>query len=169
MEENSPPRLLLLKSIKTLVVLFTLGAISWAVGAMPLANDLPFISSKLPVAVFIDALLAALGIAVFVLYGAEISPFADALMPQVPRAGALTGNLVKLLATLFAFDSFKAPVFPFIPDYEWLYQSVFLGFSLFFLARAGLIVYAASETIGGFLLGLISFRRPPGGGSGTQQ
>ncbi len=162
MDENSPLRLLVLKSLKTLVALFTLAAISWAVGAMPLANDLPFISSKLPVAVFIDALLASFGITVFVLYGAEISPYADALLPRVPGAGALAGNLVKLLATLFAFDSFKAPVFPFIPEYEWLYQSVFLGLSLFFLARAGLIVYAASETIGGFLLELFTIqRRPP--------
>jgi len=46
-------------------------------------------------------------------------------------------------------------IFPFIPDFEWVYQMVFLGFTLFFLARTGLLIYHASEEISRFLLGVI--------------
>lgn len=152
---------LVLKGVKTLVVLFTLAAIGWLIGVLPFAADLPFISTKLPASVFFSSVLWALGIYVFVMFGVEISPSVDALLDFMPKAGMLGRNIIKILATLFAYDAFQAAVYPFIPGYEWLYQSVFLGFSLFFLAKAGLLIYAASEQIGGFILGVMNpYQRP---------
>lgn len=158
---------LALKGAKTLVVFLTLAAIGWAIAVLPFAADLPFISTRLPASVFFTAVLKALAIAVFIMFGVEISTSVDALADFVPKAGMLVRNVIKILATLFAYDAFQPAVYPFIRNYEWLYQSVFLGFSLFFLAKAGLLLYAASEQIGRFLLGVFNpyrnDRDKPGG------
>ena len=146
---------LLIKSVKTLVVLFTLFAIGFFVDSLPFASPLPFISFRLPVSVFLNAVVSLLAIMVFVKFGAEAAPAVDGLLDFVPKAGELAGNVAKILSLLFAYYAFQDAVFPFIADFEWIYQSFFLGFTLFFLVRAGLLVYYASEEISKFLVGVL--------------
>ena len=143
---------LLIKAVKTLVALFTLVAIGTFVEYLPYGKALPFLSQKLPVGVFLNAVVSLLGLVVFVKFGAEASPAADGILEFVPGAGKLFRSIVKILALLFAYYAFQDAVFPFIADYEWAYQTVFLGFTLFFLVRAGLQIYESSEEISKFLV-----------------
>lgn len=149
-------RNLLAKAVKTLVVLFTLFAMGWFVEQLPFAQALPFFSQKLPVSVFLNAVVSLLAAIVFVNIGREASREVDGLLDFLPKAGELFCNIVKLFALLFAYYAFQPAVFPFVGEFGWVYQSVFLGFTLFFLARAGLQVYGCSEQISRFLLGLLS-------------
>jgi len=153
---------LLIKTVKTLVALFTLFAIGFFVESLPYARSLPFLSQKLPVSVFLNAVVSLLGIIIFVNFGEEVSPAADGILDFIPGAGRLARSVVKILALLFAYYAFQGAVFPFIEDYEWAYQSLFLGFTLFFLVRAGLQVYHASEEISRFLVGTLRPYRPAG-------
>ena len=146
---------LLIKTVKTLVVLFTLFAIGFFVDSLPFAKPLPFISFRLPVSVFLNAVVSLLAIIVFVKFGSEAAPAVDGLLDFVPKAGELAGSVVKILALLFAYYAFQDAVFPFIADFEWIYQSLFLGLTLFFVVRAGLQVYHASEEISKFLVGVL--------------
>ena len=148
-------RTLLLKSVKTLVVLFTLFAMGWFVEQLPFAQALPFLSQKLPVSVFLNAVVAVLAVVAFVNFGGEAAPAVDGLLDFVPKAGELSCNVVKICALLFSYYAFQGAIFPFIKDLEWVYQIVFLGLTLFFLAKTGLLVYYASEEISRFLLGVI--------------
>ena len=152
---------LLIKAVKTLVVLFTLFAIGYFVEALPFARPLPFISFRLPVSVFLNAIVSLLAIIVFVRFGAEAAPSVDGLLDFVPRAGELVCNVVRVLALLFAYYAFQDAVFPFISDLEWIYQALFLGATLFFLVRIGLQVYYASEEISKFLVGILKPYRAP--------
>ncbi len=156
MQKTESFRNFLLKTIKTLVVLSTLYGMGWFVNVLPFAQSLPFLSAKLPIGVFLGAVLSLLMLVVLAAFGAEASPAVDGLLDFIPGAGKLFGNLVKIGAALFAYYSFQPAVFPFIPDFVWAYQSAFLGLILFFLARAGLLVYAASEDISRFLLGFLN-------------
>jgi hypothetical protein len=140
------------KAVKTLVALFTLFTIGYFVERLPFAQSLPFISLKLPVSVFLNAVVSLLAVVVFVRFGVEASPCADGIMDFMPGAGKFTRSVVKILALLFSYFAFKPAVSPFISDYEWAYESLFLGFTLFYLARAGLHLYAASENISKFLV-----------------
>ena len=148
-------RPLLVKAVKTLIVLFTLFSIGWFVEQLPFAQALPFFSQKLPVSVFLSAVVSLLAVAAFVGFGAESVPAVDGLLDFVPKAGELFCNIVKILSLLFAYYAFQAAIFPFISDFEWIYQSFFLGLTLFFLSRAGLQVYRASEEISRFLLAIL--------------
>lgn len=155
MEKKELFRTLLAKAIKTLVVLFTLFAMGWFVGQLPYAEALPFLSDRLPVAVFVNAVVSLLAVVVFVKFGAEAGPAVAGLLDFVPKAGDIFGNLTKILALLFSYHAFQEAVFPFIETYEWVYQSLFLGLTLFFLVRAGLLVYGASEELSRYLLSVI--------------
>lgn len=146
---------LLIKAVKTLVVLFTLFAIGFFVDSLPFARPLPFISGRLPVSVFLNAVVSLLAIIVFVKFGSESAPSVDGLVEFVPKAGELACNVVRIFALLFAYYAFQDAVFPFISEYEWIYQSLFLGFTLFFLVRVGLQVYSVSEDISKFLVGIL--------------
>ncbi len=146
---------MLIKAVKTLVVLFTLFSIGFFVESLPFAQSLPFLSRKLPVSVFLNAVVSLLAMILFVKFGSEASPSVDGLLDFVPKAGELACNIVKILTLLFAYYAFQSAVFPFISDFEWIYQSVFLGFTLFFLVRAGLQVYHASEEISKYLVGAL--------------
>lgn len=148
------------KAVKTLVALFTLFAMGYLVERLPFAKALPFISMKLPVSVFLNAVVSLLAVAVFIRFGVEASPAADGLMDFMPGAGKFARSVVKILALLFSYYAFQEAVFPFIENYEWAYQAVFLGFTLFYLVRAGLHLYAASENISKFLVGAL--RQPAG-------
>lgn len=149
-----------MKAVKTLVVLFTLFSMGWFVEQLPFAQDLPFFSLKLPVAVFINAVVSALAVAAFVNFGREAGPAVAGLMDFVPKAGEIFGNGVIIAALVFSYHAFQAAIFPFIESYEWVYQSFFLGFTLFFLVRAGLLIYAASEPLSRWLLAIINPPKP---------
>jgi hypothetical protein len=152
------------KSVKALLALFTLFAAGFFLESLPYARSLPFFSPLLPVSVFLSAVISLLAVAVFVKYGAEASPAADGLLDFLPGAGKLLRSVVKILALLFSYYAFQDAVLPFIYGYEWAYQSVFLGFTLFFTARAALQVYSSSEEISRFIVGAL---RPGGGRPGN--
>lgn len=151
----------MVKAVKTLVVLFTLFAIGYFVEALPYARSLPFISFRLPVSVFLNAVVSLLAIVVFVKFGSESAPTVDGLLDFLPKAGALACNVVRIAALLFAYYAFQDAVFPFIEEFEWAYQAVFLGFTLFFLVRVGVHVYYASEEISKFLVGMLKPYKGP--------
>ncbi|MBI5743827.1 MAG: hypothetical protein HY952_04705 [Elusimicrobia bacterium] len=156
MEKKELLRTLLVKAIKTLVVLFTLFAMGWFVEQLPFARALPFFSQKLPVSALLNSVVGLLAVAAFVKFGSEAGPSVAGLLDFVPKAGEIFGNLVKIAALLFSYYAFQAPIFPFIDNFEWIYQSFFLAFTLFFLVRAGLLVYGASEELSRYLLSIIN-------------
>lgn len=151
---------LLIKAVKALVALFTLFAMGFFVESLPYARSLPFLSLKLPVSVMLNAVVSLLAVIVFVKFGAEASPAADGILDFMPGAGRLARSVIKILALLFAYYAFQDAVFPFIEGYEWAYQAIFLGFTLFFLIRAGLQVYESSEDISKFLVGALRPYKP---------
>lgn len=146
---------LAVKAVKTLVALFTLFAIGVFVDSLPYARSLPFLSARLPVGVFLNAVVSLLAVTVFVRFGAEASPAVDGLLGFMPGAGRLARSAVKLLALLFSYYAFQDAVFPFIADFEWVYQSLFLGLTLFYVVRAGLQIYGSSEELSRFLVGVL--------------
>lgn len=152
---------LLRKTLKLGVLLVTLYAADWLIGVLPFARELPFITSKLTAAGFLSALVSLLTVAALAFFGSEIGGPVDALLEFVPKAGKLAGNLVGIAVLLYAYGAFQSAVFPFIPGFEWAYQALFLGMTVFFLARAGLLMYAASESISGWLLGVFNPYKTP--------
>ena len=154
---------LLIKTVKMLVALFTLFAIGFFVESLPYVESLPFLSPKLPVGVLLNAVVSLLAALVFVKFGAEASPAAEGILDFMPDAGRLARSVIKILALLFAYYAFQDAVFPFIADYEWLYQSLFLGLTLFFLASAGLQAYHSSEEISKFLVDALRPYKTPAG------
>ncbi len=153
---------LAVKAVKTLVALFALFAAGYFVESLPYSGSLPFLSRKLPVGVFLNAVISLLAVGLFIRFGSEASPAADGIVSFMPGAGKLVRSLVKILALLFAYYAFQDAVFPFIEEYEWVYQSLFLGFTLFYVVRAVLQVYYSSEEISRFLLGAL--RQPAASG-----
>ena len=145
---------LLVKAVKVLVVLFSLLLISWFMNILPFARVLPFFTDKLPVSVFLNAIISLLALIVFVGFGSESKALLDGLLERLAGPGELFSYIVKIMALLFAYYAFQEAVFPFIGNFEWVYQSLFLVFTMFFLAKAGLQVYHASEEISKFLLSL---------------
>jgi len=145
---------LLVKAVKVLVVLFALFSISWLINILPFARALPFFTDKLPVSVFLNAVISLLALMAFVGFGSESKALLDGLLERLAEAGELFLHIVKIIALLFAYYAFQEAVFPFIRNFEWVYQSLFLVFTMFFLAKAGLQVYHASEEISKFLLSL---------------
>lgn len=149
-------RNLLAKAVKALVVLFTLFAMGWFVDQLPFAWALPFFTQKLPVSVLLNAVVSLLAAVALVKIGREAAPEIDGLLDFMPRAGELFCDIIKILALLFSYYAFQPAILPFVGDFNWVYQSVFLGFTLFFLARTGLQVYGCSGEISRFLLGMLS-------------
>jgi hypothetical protein len=143
---------LAVKAVKMLVALFALFAAGYFVESLPYAGSLPFLSGKLPVGVFLNAVISLLAVVLFVKFGAEASPSADGLLDFIPGAGKLARSVVKILALMFSYYAFQDAVFPFIADFEWVYQALFLGFTLFYVVRAVLQVYYSSEEISRFLI-----------------
>ena len=121
MEKKELLRTLLVKAIKTLVVLFTLFAMGWFVEQLPFARALPFFSQKLPVSALLNSVVGLLAVAAFVKFGSEAGPSVAGLLDFVPKAGEIFGNLVKIAALLFSYYAFQAPIFPFIDNFEWIY------------------------------------------------
>jgi len=154
---------LLIKSVKMLVALFTLFTIAFFVESLPYSRSLPFMSLKMPVGVFLTAVVSLLSVIIFIKFGGEISPSVDGILDFMPGAGRLARSIVKVLALLFSYYAFQDVFSPFIEGYEWAYQALFLGFTLFFLARAGLQVYQSSEEISRFLVAALRSGGAPAG------
>jgi hypothetical protein len=146
---------LVVKTVKVMFILSALFAAGVFIDMLPFAAELPFIDDRLPVSVFLNALLSLLSIAAFIKYGTEARPRVDALADRVKGSGALVSYTVTMAAILVAYYSFQGPVYPFIKDYEWAYQSFFLALTLFFMTKAGIIVYASGEDVGRFFLSLM--------------
>jgi NADPH:quinone reductase-like Zn-dependent oxidoreductase len=75
--------------------------------------------------------------------------------------------LTALLCLLYSYHSLQPSVYPFIPELEWAYQAVFLGATLFVLAKAGLLLHAAGGALGEAAVRLLKKasglgERPPG-------
>jgi len=146
---------LLIKVVKVLVVLLALFLISAFINFLPFAGALPFLSEKLPVSVFLNAVVSLFALLAFAGFGSEVKTLLDRLLDRPAGTGELFLNIVRTLALLFAYYAFQEAVFPFIGDFEWVYQSLFLAVTMFFLAKIGLQVYGASEEISKFLLSLL--------------
>ena len=146
---------LAVKAVKTLVALFALFAAGYFLESLPYSAELPFLSRKLPIGVFLNAVISLTAVALFVRFGVEASPAADGIFDFMPGAGKLARSLVKIAALVFSYYAFQDAVFPFIADYEWIYQSLFLGFTLFFVVRSVLQIYYSSEEISRFLISVL--------------
>ncbi|MCX5784320.1 MAG: hypothetical protein NTX59_01380 [Elusimicrobia bacterium] len=154
MNKQESLKALLVKAVKVLVVLLALFLISWFIDILPFAKSLPFFTDKLPVSVFLNTVISLLALMAFVGFGSEAKEPLDSLLERLGGAGELFSHMVKILALLFAYYAFQDAVFPFIRNFEWIYQSLFLAATMFFLVKAGLLVYRVSEEISRLLLSL---------------
>ncbi len=139
------------EALKTAIVLFTLLLISKFIDILPFAG-LPVFNKVITAAELLAAFVSAAAIAVFIKAGLNAKAPADELLHWLPGAGTLLNYLTGIIALLFAYSAFQAVVFPFIEDFEWVYQSLFLAVTLFLLAKVALHVYGASESVSRFLI-----------------
>ena len=142
---------LAVEAIKTAVVLATLLFISRFIEALPFSG-MPVLNKSITAAELLAAFVAAAAIAVFIKAGRNARVTVDELAYWLPGAGTLLNYLTGLAAILFAYSAFQAVVFPFIIDFEWAYQSLFLAATLFLLAKIALHIYGASESVRRFLV-----------------
>jgi hypothetical protein len=132
-------------------VLATLLFISRFIEALPFSG-MPVLNKFITAAELLAALIAAAAIVVFIKAGRNAKTTVDELAYWLPGAGTLLNYFTGLAAVLFAYSAFQAVVFPFIIDFEWVYQSLFLAVTLFLLAKIALHVYGASENVSRFLV-----------------
>jgi hypothetical protein len=132
--------------LKTAIVLFALLIMSRFIEALPFAG-LPVLDQRLSAADLLAACVSAAAIAVFLKAGLNAKTTVDELLKWLPGAGMLLTYLMRLAAVLFAYAAFQAVTQPFIGNFEWIYQSVFLAFTLFLLAKAAMHIYGASESV----------------------
>jgi hypothetical protein len=158
---------LAVEALKTAIVLLTLFVISGIIAGLPFAG-LPVFNGSITAAGLLAAFVSAAVIAVLIKAGANAKSTVDELLPWLPGAGTLLNYLTELAALMFAYSAFQPVVFPFIRDFEWCYQSLFLAVTLFLLARAALHIYGASESVSRFLISVLhpyketpSVSRPP--------
>ena len=142
---------LAVEALKTAIVLATLLFISRFIEALPFSG-MPVLNSAVTAAELLAAFVAAAAIVVFIKAGLNAKLTVDELAYWLPGAGTLLNYLTGLAAVLFAYSAFQAVIFPFIRDFEWAYQSVFLAVTLFLLAKIALHVYGASESVSRFLI-----------------
>jgi len=142
---------LAVETLKTAIVLATLLFISRFIEALPFSG-MPVLNSAVTAAELLSAFVAAAAIVVFIKAGLNARVTVDELAYWLPGAGTLLNYLTGLAAVLFAYSAFQAVVFPFIRDFEWVYQSLFLAATLFLLAKIALHVYGASESVSRFLI-----------------
>ncbi|MFA6434471.1 MAG: hypothetical protein WCW52_07235 [Elusimicrobiales bacterium] len=156
---------LLVEALKTTIVLFTLLLMGRFIETLPFAV-LPVFNKLVTADELIAAFISAAAIAVFIKAGSNAKTAVDELLPQLPGAGKLLNYVTGIVALLFAYAAFQPVVFPFIPEFEWVYQSLFLAATLFLLAKAALHVYGASESLSRFLVSVLQSGKqvPPGPG-----
>ena len=139
------------EALKTAIVLFTLLFISRFIEVLPFSG-LPVFNNIITAAELLTAFVSAAAIAVFIKAGLNAKPAVDELLHWLPGAGTLLNYLTGIAALLFAYSAFQPVIFPFIMEFEWVYQSAFLAVTLFLLAKAALHIYGASESASRFLI-----------------
>lgn len=138
-------------AIKTAIMLLTLLLINRFVEVLPFAG-LPIFGELITVADLLSAFICAAAIAVFIKESRGAKKTVDELLCWLPGAGTLLNYLSGIAALLFAYPAFQPVAFPFITEFEWVYQTLFLAVTLFLLAKAALHVYGASESVSRFLI-----------------
>jgi hypothetical protein len=141
--------------LKTAIMLLALLVINRFVEALPFAG-LPVLNQRLAAADLLAACVSAAAIAVFLKAGMNAKISVDELLKWLPGAGTLLTDLMRLAAVLFAYFAFQTVTQPVIGGFEWAYQSVFLAFTLFLLAKAALRVYGASESVSRAILAVLN-------------
>lgn len=129
----------------TAVVVLGMGVF---IGGLPFARELSAFGGRIAAPDFINSVLSLAVIAALAEFALAASPLFDRLLPVLPRAGRVASLLTAQLCLLYAYHALQPSVYPFMPELEWAYQSVFLGATLFVLARAGLLVHAAGGGLG---------------------
>lgn len=137
---------LAVEALRTAIVLAVLLVMVRFIEILPFSG-LPVLDPRISASDLLAACASAAGIWIFLKAGANAGPVVDALAPWLPGAGTLLLHVMRLSAVLFAYSAFQGLTRPFIGDLEWLYQSVFLAPTLFFLAKAVMHIYAASESV----------------------
>ena len=142
------------EALKTAIVLFTLLLISRFIEVLPFAG-LPVFNKAISAVELLTAFVSAAAIMVFIKAGLNAAASVDELLRWLPGAGTLLNYLTGIIALLFAYSAFQPVVFPFISEFEWVYQSLFLAGTLFLLAKAALLIYGASESVSRFLISIL--------------
>ncbi|MBU2573775.1 MAG: hypothetical protein KKH28_06860 [Elusimicrobia bacterium] len=135
-----------IEALKTAIILFALLLISRFIEILPFSG-LPVFNRHITAADLLVAVVSLAAIIVFIKAGFNARPAVDELFHWLPGAGTLLNYITGIIAILFAYPAFQPVIFPFIKDFEWVYQSLFLGVTLFLLAKAGLCVYHAGEAL----------------------
>ncbi|MBI4802586.1 MAG: hypothetical protein HY796_08700 [Elusimicrobia bacterium] len=136
----------LIEALKTAIILLTLLLISRFIEILPFSG-LPVFNRYITAADLLVAVVSLAAIIVFIKAGFNAGPAVDELFRRLPGAGTLLNYFTGIVAVLFAYPAFQPVIFPFIKDFEWIYQSLFLAVTLFLLAKAGLYIYHASEAL----------------------
>ena len=141
------------EALKTAIVLLTLLVISRFIESLPFSG-LSVFYSPITAADVLAAFISAAAIAVFIKAGLNAKGVVDELLHWLPEAGTLLNYLTGIVALLFAYSAFQTVVFPFIMELEWAYQALFLAGTLFLLAKVGIHIYRASESVSRFLISI---------------
>ncbi|MEI7481752.1 MAG: hypothetical protein WCK75_05320 [Elusimicrobiota bacterium] len=141
------------EALKTAIVLLTLLFISRFIESLPFSG-LPVFNSLITAADVLAAFISAAAITVFIKAGLNAKVVVDELLHWLPGAGTLLNYLTGIIALLFAYSAFQTVVFPFIKELEWAYQALFLAGTLFLLAKVGIHIYGASESVSRFLISI---------------
>jgi len=141
------------EALKTAIVLLTLLIISRFIESLPFSG-LPVFNSLITAADVLTAFISAAAITVFIKAGLNAKSVVDELLHWLPGAGTLLNYLTGIIALLFAYSAFQTVVFPFIRELEWAYQALFLAGTLFLLAKVGIHIYGASESVSRFLISI---------------
>lgn len=136
----------LIEAVKTVIILMTLLLMTRFIEMLPFSG-LPVFNRVITAADVLAAVLSLAAIIVFVKASFNAKPSIDELLRVLPNAGTLVNYLAGIVALLFAYQAFQPVTFPFIRDLEWIYQSLFLGVTLFLLAKVGIYVYNTSEAL----------------------
>ena len=143
------------EALKTVIVLFTLLLISRFIEDLPFAA-LPVFNNRLTAAGLLAAFASAAAIVVFIKAGFNSTAAVNELLHWLPGAGTLLNYLTGIAALLFAYSAFQPVVFPFIMEFEWVYQSLFLAVTLFLLAASALHIYKAGESVSRFVISILN-------------
>lgn len=146
---------LAIEALKTVIVLFTLLILGRFIETLPFAG-LPVFDQRISAADLLAACVSAAAIAVFLKAGSNARVIVDELAGWLPGAGTLLAYLMRLSALLYAYAAFQPVTQPFIGNFEWIYQSVFLAVTLFLLAKAVVHVHGASESVSRAILAALN-------------
>ncbi|MBI4657060.1 MAG: hypothetical protein HY746_10000 [Elusimicrobia bacterium] len=156
METKTDLNYLLVQTVKLLILLVALTAMGFFMGLLPFAKSLPVLGSSIFVIDLWEALLSLTAIIIIINFAGESKPVIDRLICWIPQAGKLAGLIIYVFCVLFAYYAFQPVILPFIPEAEWIYQTIFLILTITLLVKAGLLVYRSSDEISRFLVSLLN-------------